>query len=181
MGKEPTYSRNGDEERWMLKDRLHRLDGPALIRPDYQEYRRKGRKHRANGPAIIVGDGTHYEYWKSGKRHRTDGPALFYPDLEEWWKNGKLHREGGKPAVIDNRKISGINHLPVKIWYFHGKLHNREGPSMVYTTNADSSIAPLHWHIHGIQLTFDEWLKKAHPSKSSIMYLKLKYGNLCYE
>jgi hypothetical protein len=53
--------RNGTE-RWFLNGKLHREDGPAVIRAD----------------------GTQYWYL-NGVIHREDGPAVIWADGMPWW------------------------------------------------------------------------------------------------
>ena len=71
-------------------DQLHRLDGPALRRPDgYQQWWLNGQLHRLDGPAVTGADG-HQQWWLNGHRHRADGPALTTLDgYRAWWLNGK--------------------------------------------------------------------------------------------
>jgi hypothetical protein len=45
---------------------LHRVNGPAVIKPDGTQYwYYNGKVHRDNGPAIIRADGS-LEYWSHG-------------------------------------------------------------------------------------------------------------------
>jgi len=83
---------------------LHREDGPAFIRYDYNgsieyvEYYINGKRHRLDGPAYIEydcnGNVDVASYWINGKRHRLDGPAYVeYDDNgnvvnELYWING---------------------------------------------------------------------------------------------
>jgi hypothetical protein len=47
-----------------------------------------GKLHRADGPAVIRIDGTK-EWYQNDKPHREDGPAVEGPgDHREWWING---------------------------------------------------------------------------------------------
>ena len=47
-----------------------------------------GIPHRVDGPAIEKPDGTK-EWWCNGKRHRIGGPAVVYADGAMcWWING---------------------------------------------------------------------------------------------
>ena len=62
-------------EFWFQNNKLHRLDGPALI--------------LTTGPEV---------WFKDGKQHREDGPAVIVHDSKAWWKDGKLHRTDG-PAI----------------------------------------------------------------------------------
>lgn len=60
------YVENGWEH-WYQDDVLHRLDGPAAIRPNgSMEWRIKGELHRLDGPAVIRSDGSK-EWWVDGK------------------------------------------------------------------------------------------------------------------
>ena len=64
--------------------KLHREDGPAIIRPD----------HRPSNTMSLSRGATAIEEWyKNGKRHREDGPALTWSCgktiQEEYWNNGK--------------------------------------------------------------------------------------------
>ncbi len=80
-----------DEDGWPMWDRLHRLDGPAIIfASGTQEWRLNGQRHREDGPAIIYCNGTQ-EWWVNGQRHREDGPAAIWADgYQEWWVNGAV-------------------------------------------------------------------------------------------
>ena len=52
--------------RWWINDRLHRLDGPAVIGADgYQEWWINDRLHRLDGPAVIGADGSQ-QWWICG-------------------------------------------------------------------------------------------------------------------
>ena len=79
-------------QQWRNSDGLlHRLDGPAVIRPNgSQEWRQDGRLHRLDGPAVIQADGRQ-EWWQDGKRHRLDGPAVIGSDgSQAWWTNNQI-------------------------------------------------------------------------------------------
>jgi hypothetical protein len=62
----------------------------------------KNKLHRLNGPAIV--DNGYEAWWVNGKRHRLDGPAMTWPDgINEWWVNGKeLTQQGFErhPLVV---------------------------------------------------------------------------------
>ena len=98
-----TYKVTVDQEktiRWYNeKDRLHRLDGPAI---EYANGSKAwfvdGKCHRLDGPAIEYANG--YKAWLvGGKYHRLDGPAIEYANGDKaWCVEGKLHRLDG-PAV----------------------------------------------------------------------------------
>lgn len=56
------------------------------------KYYRNGKLHRDDGPAVIKPDGTQ-EWYKEGKLHRDDGPAVIYTFGEEqWYNNGEIHK-----------------------------------------------------------------------------------------
>ena len=70
--------------------------------------------HNLDGPALIHIDGT--KVWGvNGIRHRIDGPAVMNPKygFYVWWVNDQIHRDDG-PAVIDP------SHQEV-MWYLYGQ------------------------------------------------------------
>ena len=77
---------------YTLYDRLHRLDGPAVIRADgTQIWYLNGQCHREDGPAFIEADGSQ-SWYRNNKRHREDGPAVIWPDGSQFWYiNGKIY------------------------------------------------------------------------------------------
>lgn len=81
---------NGTQE-WRMYKKLHRDDGPAVIRSDHtQIWYRRGEMHRDNDePAYIGSDGK--QIWcQYNFIHRDNGPAIIYSDNpSEWWKKGK--------------------------------------------------------------------------------------------
>jgi hypothetical protein len=75
---------------WFLDDKIHRVDGPAVIR-----------------------DAGTKEWYINGMRHRADGAAIEYSNgLRSWYFNGNLHRIGG-PAIE-------MIHEDAKLWYIYG-------------------------------------------------------------
>lgn len=87
-------------------DKLHRTDGPAVIKDRDESWFINGRLHRSDGPAIIRKDdqgGGQEEWWLSGKRHRSNGPAVitFYKNAlaYRYFINDQLHREDGPAAT----------------------------------------------------------------------------------
>ncbi len=57
-------------EFWFNNGKLHKIDGPAVLRPN-------GTK----------------EWWLNGKLHRENGPAIEYSNGDkEWWINGKYYK-----------------------------------------------------------------------------------------
>jgi hypothetical protein len=89
---------NGREEYGYWKHgrwHLHREDGPAFVMGDgdVQEYYQHDRLHRVNGPAVI-GNGRK-EWWFNGLLHREDGPAIEYDNGRvKYWIHGVPHEEG---------------------------------------------------------------------------------------
>lgn len=79
-------SLTGDGTReWRLDGKLHRIDGPAIIRPDGNEgWYFMGKLHREDGPAVIRPDG-YKAWWLNGKIHREDGPAAEFSDGTKCW------------------------------------------------------------------------------------------------
>ena len=68
------------------------------------KYYRNGKLHRDDGPAIIRPDGTQ-EWYKEGKLHRDDGPAIVYiSGVKYWYKEGKIHK-----LHKDNRQIFALS------------------------------------------------------------------------
>ena len=54
-------------QKWLVHGRLHRLDGPAII--------------RANGTR---------QWYLDDQRHRLDGPAVVFADGgQQWWRNNR--------------------------------------------------------------------------------------------
>ena len=91
--------RSEDGQRSYRYGRLHRVDGPAIIRPDgHEAWHLDGDLHRVDGPAIVRADGGQ-EWWLFGKQRREDGPAVIYPTgFEAWLLHGQNHRTNG-PAI----------------------------------------------------------------------------------
>ena len=56
-------------------------------------YNDKEKLHRLDGPAVEYAGG-HKSWYVDGKRHRLDGPAIEWADGDkEWWVNGGLMTE----------------------------------------------------------------------------------------
>ena len=113
-----TINENGDKYWRNKKDKLHRIDGPAIeyVEGTNQWYQ-NGVLHRIDGPAIECSDGRK-EWYQMGKLHRIDGPAAEYGDVrKEWYKMGKLHRIDG-PAV---EYVDGYKEWHIRDVYFATK------------------------------------------------------------
>jgi len=88
-------------------DKLHRLDGPAIIfSSGTKKWWVNGKKHRLDGPAVTTNLGTK-QWWVNGKKHRLDGPAIVWHNGDkEWWVNGKKLNTKKVKAWIKNNNIN---------------------------------------------------------------------------
>lgn len=76
------------------KGHNHRLDGPAIIRPDGAKFWYKnGKRHRIGGPACYGYDGEGERWYRNGHLHRTDGPAINFNDGKTSWYIAGRHIE----------------------------------------------------------------------------------------
>ncbi len=137
---------------WKYHDRLHRLDGPAIIWNDgKKEWYLHGDRHRSDGPAIEWPDGK-TELYLFGKQVLSLNPQkemqingrnyrLMQYEVEitnfrtVYRYDGKIHREGG-PAII---RMDGVEE-----WYVNGKQHREDGPAFV------KPCGFKHWYINGL-------------------------------
>jgi len=93
-------------EAWVKNGKLHRIDGPAVIR--YLEngqlqnisWHINRKFHRIGAPAAI-------SYFKNRQIRN-----------EVWYKNGQLHRLGGAPADIEYFENGQIKY---EAWYKYGE------------------------------------------------------------
>lgn len=111
-------------EKWCFNGKLHRRDGPAVVRYDieWNEWWQNGIQHRDNAPACESFDGKRYEWWNNGLQHRDNGPAEVKMGIESWYKHGEFHRIGG-PAVIQKN---------LHEWCVDGNRHRIGGPAIHY-------------------------------------------------
>lgn len=94
MNSQPQFQvDNNGTQTWRLTGAshnvLHRDDGPARIWPDGgQDWYWRGRLHRCNGPAVVR---AHESRWyKMMKLHRLDGPAIINTSgFQQWHLEGK--------------------------------------------------------------------------------------------
>ncbi len=149
---------------WTNKEgQHHRSDGPARECADgHKEWLQNNKLHRLDGPAIIYANGQcKEEYWINNNSF-TEEEFHAHPDCTAWprrtgngneweWKNkeGQLHRLDGpafKNPVMDK-------------WYKNGKLHRTDGhaDNFYFTHGVESNI----WHINGEELYEEEFY--AHP------------------
>ena len=57
---------NNEGTFYYLDGKLHRNDGPAVIRKDYESWYKNDQLHREDGPAVEYTNGTK-EWWLNGK------------------------------------------------------------------------------------------------------------------
>lgn len=87
-------------------------------------YNREGRLHRTNGPALIKPDGSRYWYC-DGEIHRVGGPAVILAGeslakswcSESWFIRGNRHRSDGPAAILTNGG---------KAWFLHDDVVQKE-------------------------------------------------------
>ena len=108
---------------WFYNAKLHRTDGPAVIRPDgTKEWFINGQLHRTDGPAITHPNGRE-EWYQNYKRHRVGGPAYISSDgVKHWYQNGQRHNPDG-PAIIYSPNGSGYE---TKAWFINNKEMTEE-------------------------------------------------------
>lgn len=113
--------------RWYLNGKLHREDGPAIVRTNnHKAWYLNGKPHREDGPAIEYANGGK-SWYLNGKFHREDGPAIeFSNGTKQWYLNGLRHHVDG-PAI--EWATGG------KSWYFNDKLYRVDE-------------APIEWNSH---------------------------------
>jgi hypothetical protein len=140
-------------ESFWLDKKLHRLNGPALVKDGSKYWYLNGELHRIDDPAIERADGTK-RWYVNGKEHREDGPAVeFANGCYEWHLNGILHRIGG-PAIHDSA---------YDYWYVDGKRHRLDGPAVI---KADGSSKK--WYIEGKEYTESEFNEIVKPKKYQV-------------
>lgn len=97
----------GNDKRWTnpCSGKLHRTDGPAVIRHNGdEEYHVNGLLHRVDGPAMNFVNGQQ-QYYRYGHRHRVGGPAVISNIATEYWVDGQRHRSDGPAFERGNEKI----------------------------------------------------------------------------
>lgn len=107
LGREYQLHVTSDLIAYKFRSMLHRENGPALIQKDgsLQKWLLFDKLHRADGPAVtrIVEGKTYEEYYYYGMPHRVGGPALQGLDGSfKWYYHGRMHREDGPAWVIPN-------------------------------------------------------------------------------
>jgi hypothetical protein len=113
---------------WILNNKLHREDGPAIECFDgSKEWWLNNKRHREDGPAIEDSNG-YKSWWLNGKRHREDGPAIEYPGpaieypgpaieypdgIKIWYLSGVnyLEEEWKNKIELENSRIEEVKNL----------------------------------------------------------------------
>lgn len=118
---------------YKINGKLHREDGPAVIRINgTKKYCINGKLHRIGLPAVFTG------YDVIGNIQLDDEYAIknrLYGTIK-YYVDGKLHRENGPAIVCKN----GTRH-----YYLNGKPFNENGPSVITGDNLryqDGSLIP---------------------------------------
>ena len=114
-------------KRWILNNKLHREDGPAIeYQTGHKEWWWYGTRHRENGPAVIYTDGRK-EWYINDKLHRLNGPAIVSSDgVHRWWINGlyvgMVLIPWTKENNIDLENLTEVDKALIKItWADYGK------------------------------------------------------------
>ena len=143
-----TFSIILHEDKWVLHGKYN-----WLINNRTKRYYKYGKLHRKDGPAIIrCFNGKKYrnEWCKNGKLHRKDGPACeeWYDNglirIQAWFLNGMKHRENG-PAYIH---WYNAGQLHISRWYYNDECHRIDGPAYSLYNNAGELISTGWWD-HG--------------------------------
>lgn len=137
-------------ERWVLNNKTHRVDGPAII------------SHRPNGDVLTV-------EWKiNGEYHRTDGPAFvfhykcgndLYGYLERWYINGRFHRVDG-PAVIEaNIKVTSDSLPQYKLYRNYHSISGSTSDAIIKYDSGNHTTCN-RWFVDDIDVTIRvyEWM-----------------------
>ena len=128
-------------EKWMLGDKLHRIDGPALVRYNkhgnvkFEEYYVNG-EYREDGPAVIgfyLSGEIRFEEYYSKDIDNDEPTRIEYSRkgsiiVKEWEVNGKYHRKDG-PAVIRYYSSHGVLKILGEYYFIDGKSHREDGPA----------------------------------------------------
>jgi hypothetical protein len=93
-GYEIQYDHRPNRVVWVLNDKKHRTDGPAIeYASGTRSWYLNGLLHHTDGPAVEWANGDR-DWYLNGLPHRTDGPAREWANGDrEWWLNGKRHTE----------------------------------------------------------------------------------------
>lgn len=146
---------------------IHRLEGPARIRDNGEEWWVDGYKHRVDGPAVTKEDGTR-EWWVGGRLNRLDGPAIIEPDNRLYYIDADLlspydfsnciqeriveTTEDGEYYLNFENNYSRLDDEPAVIekdgtqeWWVFGNRHRLNGPAVI---NSDGT---KEWWMNGVR------------------------------
>jgi hypothetical protein len=96
-----TTTKNGTKTNKEKKEIHKGGDKPAYVvySTGETQYWYDGKLHRQNGPAIIRHDGQHLEFFHNGLQHNENGYAIICKNgVKYYFVNNKLHRDVG-PAI----------------------------------------------------------------------------------
>lgn len=141
----------GDSE-WYVNNKLHRLEGPAIIDSKGNQYWfKEGRLHREDGPAVEKIDGTQRYYMNGVEKKlshsvtttKTAKKTKKIKTVDETYEkkvditlNGTMINEKGDSHTYVNGLLHSKNTPAViyangdKHWFKKGKLHRLEGPAI---------------------------------------------------
>ena len=114
---------DGTKEYW-VNGKLHRLDGPACEWFNgYKDYYVEGKRHRLDGPAYEGTNGTKI-YFIEGKKHRLDGPACeWFDGTKEYWIDGKYYYKEDFDKLVNEMNKSKTTTCNNKVVEIEGKKY----------------------------------------------------------
>ncbi len=158
---------------YVKNGRIHRDDGPAIVRDNGNKFWYKnGKQHREDGPAEEYTNGDRW-WWVDGKRHREDGPAIEWANgKKEWYINNERYwtkedydkkikeikpqtKTGSEKQVIKHKKAewygnehnlpdgSYINKHGNVCYIKNGEWHREDGPAIEWSSGNKS------WWVNG--------------------------------
>ena len=113
----PYHLSNDKIKTYILNERYHREDGPAVEYPNGTNiWYLNGQLHRKDGPAVEMASKTKKWYF-NGVLHREDGPAVeWLGDLgKEWWLNGTWYTENSYWQELFKRGLITEKELFLKL------------------------------------------------------------------
>lgn len=159
-----SLSREGDasitwnicpNEEWYQDGKLHRLDGPAVIKPGIEEYWIYGTQlsivefnNKVEELRTIISNALPTCYTGIIKVYSNNSKDYHYT----WFRNGELNRTEG-PSMVTQKGT--------KKWYKNNQLHREDGPAIQWAFGGEE-----YW-LNGIQYSFSDY-KKALESLSPV-------------
>jgi hypothetical protein len=186
---------NGDEKIIKYKDgsieyqkneKLHRVDGPAVIEKGVEMYYKNGIIHNDQGPAIIytMRNGKKEEYYYLHGSKVSQSNFEKFKNNNHTTKNVKTsnhyfdtNSENYTTTIVGNEEkrtysngkieylLDGLRHRDngpayiaddVEKYYYNGKLHRIDGPAIVYKDNNASNLHEFYY-LNGDRLTKEEF------------------------